>query len=126
MAATASSDIDGRLLPGDNPQQVIANLRKVIADNGIKIEVLLNFPAVSSPRKSQLMTALGKLADDEDSIVVPMMIAGFTDSHYFRQKGLDSYGFIPIEASPAEMRGVHGVNERFAVKELGLGVRRMI
>ncbi len=126
IPATASAEIDSRLLPGDNPQQVIANLRKVIGDDGIKIEVMLNFPAVASPRKSQLMTALGKLADDEDSVVVPMMIAGFTDSHYFRQKGLDCYGFVPIESTQAEMRGVHGVNERIGVKELGAGVRRMI
>jgi len=126
IPATASAEIDSRLLPGDHPQQVIANLRKVIADDSIKIEVTLNFPAVSSPRKSQLMTALGKLADDEDSVVVPMMIAGFTDSHYFRQKGLDCYGFIPIESTQTEMRGVHGVNERIGVKELGAGVRRMI
>jgi acetylornithine deacetylase/succinyl-diaminopimelate desuccinylase-like protein len=126
IPATASAEIDGRLLPGDTPQQVIANLRKVIADDGIKIEVLLNFSAASSPRKSQLMTALGALADDENSVVVPMMITGFTDSHYFRQKGLASYGFIPIEATQAQMRGVHGANERIGVKELGAGVRRMI
>jgi acetylornithine deacetylase/succinyl-diaminopimelate desuccinylase-like protein len=126
IPTSASAEIDSRLLPGDNPQQVVANLRKVIADDGIKIEVMLNFPAASSPRKSHLMTALSKLADDEDSVVVPMLIAGFTDSHYFRQKGLACYGFIPIEATPAEMRGVHGVNERIGVKQLGAGVRRMI
>ena len=120
IPASASAEIDARLLPGENPQTVIANLRKVMADDAIKIDVMLNFPAVSSPRKSELMTALDKLADEEDTIVVPMMIAGFTDSHYFRQKGLDCYGFIPIEASPAEMRGVHGVNERISVKELGV------
>jgi acetylornithine deacetylase/succinyl-diaminopimelate desuccinylase-like protein len=126
IPASASAEIDSRLLPGDNPQQVIANLRKVIADDGIKIDVILNFPAQSSPRKSELMNAIGKLADAENTVVVPMMIAGFTDSHYFRQVGLDAYGFIPIEASTAEARGVHGLNERIGVKELGAGVRRMI
>jgi hypothetical protein len=70
----------------------------VIADDGIKIEVMLNFSAQSSPRKSELMTAIGKLAEDENTVVVPMMIAGFTDSH----------------------------NERIGVKALGAGVRRMI
>jgi acetylornithine deacetylase/succinyl-diaminopimelate desuccinylase-like protein len=126
IPASASAEIDSRLLPGDDPQQVIADLRKVIADNSVKIDVLLNFPAESSPRKSELMTAIGKLAATDDTIVVPMMIPGFTDSHYFRQKGLDSYGFIPIDTSVAEVRGVHGVNERIAVKELATGVRRMI
>jgi len=54
------------------------------------------------------------------------MIPGFTDSHFFRQPGLDCYGFIPIEASPAEMRGEHGINERISVKEFGAGVHRMV
>lgn len=126
IPASASAEIDARLLPGENPQQVIADLHKLIADDGIKIDVILNFPAVSSPRKSELMTALGKLAAENDTIVVPMMIAGFTDSHYFRQKGLDCYGFVPIEETPAAIRGVHGVNERISVKELGAGMRRMV
>lgn len=126
IPASAYAEIDGRLLPGENPQLVIANLRKAIADDTIKIDVLLNFPAESSPRKSDLMAALGNLAMTENTVVVPLMIAGFTDSHYFREKGLDAYGFIPIEATPAEERGVHGLNERVSVKELGAAVRRMV
>ncbi len=126
IPASASAEIDSRLLPGDNPQEVVADLRKVIADTDIRSEVLLNFPAESSPRKSELMTAIGKLAATDNTVVVPMMIAGFTDSHYFRAQGLDCYGFIPIEASMAEARGVHGLNERVAVKELGAAVRRMV
>jgi acetylornithine deacetylase/succinyl-diaminopimelate desuccinylase-like protein len=126
IPASASAEIDSRLLPGDNPQQIVADLRKVIADDTIKVDVMLNFPAESSPRKSELMTAIGKLAATDNTVVIPMMIAGFTDSHYFREKGLDCYGFIPIAASTAEVRGVHGLNERVAVKELGAAVRRMV
>jgi acetylornithine deacetylase/succinyl-diaminopimelate desuccinylase-like protein len=72
------------------------------------------------------MTAISKLAQSEDARVVPTMIAGFTDSHYFRQKGLIAYGFIPIEVTPAEMRGVHGINEHIPIKEMGAGIRRMV
>lgn len=126
IPATATAEIDGRLLPGDDPQAVLANLRKVIADSSIKVDVTLNFPAASSPRRSALMTALDKLAKADDARVVPMMIAGFTDSHYFRQKGLTAYGFIPIELGPAEEKGVHGINERLPVKELGGGIKRMV
>jgi acetylornithine deacetylase/succinyl-diaminopimelate desuccinylase-like protein len=54
-----------------------------------------------------------------------MLIAGFTDSHYFRQLDLTAYGFIPIELPPDEEKGVHGIDERIAVKELGNGIRRM-
>jgi acetylornithine deacetylase/succinyl-diaminopimelate desuccinylase-like protein len=101
-------------------------LRKVIADNTIKIDVVLNFPAVSSARKSHLLSAIAHLAEDDKARVVPAMTAGFTDSHYFRQKGLIAYGFIPIDLTPQQERGVHGINEHIPVKELGAGIRRMV
>jgi acetylornithine deacetylase/succinyl-diaminopimelate desuccinylase-like protein len=123
---SASAEIDGRLLPGDDPQEVVGNLHKVIADDSIKIDVLLNFAAASSPRKSRLMTAIGQVAKTDDARVVPDMIAGFTDSHYFRQKGLIAYGFIPIELTPTEQKGVHGANEHLPIKELGNGIQRMV
>ena len=54
------------------------------------------------------------------------MLIGFTDCHYFRQKKIVSYGFIPIEVKPDEVKGVHGVNERVGVKELADGIQRMV
>jgi acetylornithine deacetylase/succinyl-diaminopimelate desuccinylase-like protein len=126
IPATATAEIDCRLLPGDDPQRVLGAIRKVIDDKSIKVDVTLNFPSISSPRNSQLMTAIAKLAQGEDARVVPTMIAGFTDSHYFRQKGLIAYGFIPIEMTPAEMRGVHGINEHIPIKDMGAGIRRMV
>ena len=126
IAPVATAEIDGRLLPGENPVAAAADVRKAMGDPNLKLDVMLNFPAASSPRKSRMMTAIGELAAREDAGVVPTMIAGFTDSHYFRQKGIDCYGFIPIEITPAEMRGVHGVNERIPVKELDAGIRRMV
>ena len=126
IPATATAEIDGRLLPGDDPQAIVAGLRKMINDPNLKVDVTLNFPAESSPRKSAMMTALGQLADSEHCALVPSLIAGFTDSHYFRQKGVDCYGFVPIEAPAAALRGVHGINERIPVKELGAGIRRMV
>jgi acetylornithine deacetylase/succinyl-diaminopimelate desuccinylase-like protein len=126
IPTAASAEIDCRLLPGDDPQEVVGRLRKVIDDGNIKMDVLLNFPAVSSPRKSRFMTAIDSLAESDNARVVPTMISGFTDSHYFRQKGLIAYGFIPVEITPAEERGVHGVNERIPVKQLGAGLRRMV
>jgi acetylornithine deacetylase/succinyl-diaminopimelate desuccinylase-like protein len=126
IPTTASAEIDCRMLPGDDPQEVVGRLRKVIDDGNIKVDVLLNFPAVSSPRKSRLMTAIDSLAESDNARVVPTMISGFTDSHYFRQKGLIAYGFIPVEITPGEERGVHGVNEHIPVKQLGAGLRRMV
>lgn len=126
IPASATAEIDCRLLPGADPQVVVANLRKAIDDNSIKVEMLLNFPSISSPRDSLLMKAIDDLAQNKDARVVPTMNDGFTDSHYFRQKGLVAYGFIPIEIPPKLESGVYGVNERIPVKQLGAGIRRMV
>jgi acetylornithine deacetylase/succinyl-diaminopimelate desuccinylase-like protein len=126
IPAAAYAEIDGRLLPGDDPQQAVSTINKVIGDDGVKVEVTLNFPSASSPRKSQMMTALEDLAKSDQAEVVPTMIDGFTDSHYFRQKGLSAYGFIPIELTPADQLTVHGLNEKITVKQLGAGIRRMV
>jgi acetylornithine deacetylase/succinyl-diaminopimelate desuccinylase-like protein len=127
IAPTAYAEVDCRLLPGSDPKEFLDRIRQVIGDDTIKVEVLLNFPAVSSPPRSIMMNAINAVAwQDGHNTVVPTMIAGFTDSHYFRAAGLIAYGFVPVELSPAQERTVHGVNERIQVKELGNGIRRMV
>jgi acetylornithine deacetylase/succinyl-diaminopimelate desuccinylase-like protein len=127
ISQTAFAEIDCRLLPGSDPKAVIDDIKKVIGDDTIKLDVILNFPPISSPSRSPLMSAIETLARNRDqAAVVPSMVIGFTDSHYFRQKKIVSYGFIPVEVLPAEAKSVHGINERIGVKELADGIQRMV
>ena len=128
ISATASAEIDCRLLPGSDPKSVLGTITKVLNDKSLKIDVILNFPPVSSPQKSELMNAIQSLAkhSDRGAPVVPTMSVGFTDSHYFRQKGITAYGFVPIAVSAEERKGIHGVNERIGIDELGAGIQRMV
>ena len=54
------------------------------------------------------------------------MSPGFTDSHYFREHGVASYGFVPFVLSEDDEKTVHGVNERVSVENLRDGVRRLV
>jgi acetylornithine deacetylase/succinyl-diaminopimelate desuccinylase-like protein len=127
ISETAYAELDCRLLPGSDPKAVTKAIKDAIGDNSIKVDVILNFPPISSPSRSPLMTAIETLGKTRDKgTVVPSMMIGFTDSHYFRQKKIVSYGFIPIEVSSAEAKGVHGVNERIGIKELTEGIQRMV
>ena len=127
IAPTAYAEVDCRLLPGADQKEFLDQIRQVIGDDTIKVEVLLNFPAVSSPPRSILMNAINAVAwQNGHDTAVPMMIAGFTDSHYFRSSGLVAYGFVPVELTTAQEHTVHGINERIEVKELGNGIRRMV
>jgi acetylornithine deacetylase/succinyl-diaminopimelate desuccinylase-like protein len=124
----ASAQLDCRLLPGEDPKQFVATLRRVIDDEQVEVETLLSFPASSSDSRSDLMQAIRTLAQRDlgDAPVVPSVITGFTDSHYFRAKGIASYGFVPFVLPPAEEKTVHGTNERVSVANLRDAVRRLV
>ncbi|HEY6395700.1 MAG TPA: M20/M25/M40 family metallo-hydrolase [Candidatus Binataceae bacterium] len=127
IPGTATAEVDCRLLPGTDPKNFINDIRKAVNDKNVKIDVILNFPSNSSPSRSFLMNAIQTLARrDDQTEAVPMMISGFTDSHYFREQNIVAYGFIPIQLSREDARGVHGVNERISIKELGAGIKRMV
>ena len=58
--------------------------------------------------------------------VVPRVVPGFTDAHWFREAGLVAYGFVPRWNQPPEDRGVHGPNERISVENLERGIEILI
>jgi len=88
----------------------------------------LSFQAGSSPVETDLFRAIEAVAAaaDSPSTVVPRMIAGFTDAHYFRNLGIVAYGFVPRRLRPHETRGIHGPNERVAIDNLELGVNTLV
>jgi len=124
----ATAQLDCRLLPGERPADFLALVREVVADEGIRIETLLSFPASSSDTHSGFMDAIRKLAatDLGGAPVVPSVIPGFTDSHYFREHGIASYGFVPFVLGDEDEQTVHGLNERVSVENLRDGVRRLL
>ncbi len=127
IPAVAYAEIDCRLLPGDDQKEFLDNLKKIINDKSIKIDVILSSPPTPpSPSKSILMKAIEELAHGQDNArVVPTMSVGFTDSRYFRRRNVVAYGLVPIELALGEARGVHGIDERIEIKELGAAIKRM-
>ncbi len=43
----ATAEIDCRLLPGENQKQFLANIKKLINDKDVKVEVLLQSPSAT-------------------------------------------------------------------------------
>jgi acetylornithine deacetylase/succinyl-diaminopimelate desuccinylase-like protein len=123
---TAGAELDCRLLPGEDAQAFVRTITDVIADPDVKVTVLLNFPASSSAIDTAAYAAVRTLAERDRAPVVPSVLTGFTDSHYFREKGIASYGFIPFDLSADEERREHGVNERVSTLNLRQGTQRLI
>ena len=120
----AWAEIDCRILP-DRPSEVFVNeLRELIADTGVEIEVIMAFtPAVSST-DTVLYTAIEDVTSERypGSRVMPSVSSGFTDSHFTRDLGIPSYGFDPIVVSEAEFSRIHGNDERVEISAFKRGV----
>ena len=58
--------------------------------------------------------------------VAPSVLGGFTDSHFFRDIGIASYGYIPSIRTSAQSSSVHGNNERIGIEAFNKGVQVMI
>jgi acetylornithine deacetylase/succinyl-diaminopimelate desuccinylase-like protein len=126
IPAEASAELDVRLLPGEEPQEFIRRLREVIGDASISIEVVLSFPPATSPPHPEAMRAISEMAKkDGDVPVVSPLVRGFTDCHFFREKGITCFGFLPLRNSPLESGMAHGINERMSIKSLRDGIRDM-
>ncbi|MGH7962899.1 MAG: M20/M25/M40 family metallo-hydrolase, partial [Candidatus Binatia bacterium] len=116
----ARAQLDCRLLPGEDPQQFVATLEKVVDDPQVQFSILLNFPPLASEADTALFRAIRSVAERRDPAVpvVPAVLAGFTDAHYFRRKGIVSYGFTGLALTEDDSQRVHGVNERLPLASL--------
>ncbi len=117
------AEIDCRLLPDQDPELWLEEMRQVLGEE-IELEVLMGFtPAISSSDTDlyRIMKEVS-LTNFPDARFVPMMQGGFTDSHFFRDLGIVSYGFQASTTPQEDLAGVHGNNERVAEKEVRLGV----
>ena len=121
-------ELDCRLLPDQNPDEFIEELALIINDPNVEIEKIMGFtPAVSTP-DNPLYRLIETVYDDHfpGAVVVPGVTTGFTDSHFFRDLGIVSYGFGTFIVPGADRRGVHGNNERISVANMETGTLVMI
>jgi acetylornithine deacetylase/succinyl-diaminopimelate desuccinylase-like protein len=118
--AVARAQLDARLLPGESCQEFAESLANLIADPSIEIEEILSFPGRASSTQTPLFEAIEEVAASRPTpaIVVPRMIGGFTDAHWFRELGIVAYGFVPRVLAREDAGRVHGIDERIGVETL--------
>jgi acetylornithine deacetylase/succinyl-diaminopimelate desuccinylase-like protein len=114
----AWAEIDCRILPDRPSELFVDELREMIKDTGVTIDVIMAFtPAVSSTN-TLLYRAIEEVTAERHpgSRVMPSVASGFTDSHFTRDLGIASYGFNPIVVPEIEFVRIHGNDERVNVE----------
>jgi carboxypeptidase PM20D1 len=110
----ASVSVNCRIFPGVEPKNIQAKLIEIINDATIKINpVSTAIMSDASPLRPDVMAALRKAIDlrAPKLAIVPNMSPGATDSLFFRNLGVPSYGVSGIFMNPAD-DFAHGLNER--------------
>ena len=113
----AEAEVDCRMLPDRTSDEFIQDFKNLVEPAGVQVELVLAFaPAVSST-ESEFFKHIKSITASmhPGSRVAPAVSTGFTDSHFTRELGIDSYGFNPIIFDPNDFSGVHGNNERVKV-----------
>lgn len=126
IPAVATATLDCRLLPDVPPEQFIEELRKVIADERVGIEVTNRlYEGAESGMDAEFVRVVREVIAEmvEGAHLAPELTSGFTDSRIYRLRGVPSYGFVPCLVRPEELAGIHGHNERISVDNLRLGMQ---
>jgi acetylornithine deacetylase/succinyl-diaminopimelate desuccinylase-like protein len=127
VPALCTVTCDCRLLPGQTPDEAEEVIRGALGEGDYDLEWVGPQGGTRSPLASPLWDAVAEFVEEAEpgAQAVPIVVAGFTDSHWVRQAfGTTAYGFFPSRAMPAEeaARLIHSANERVPVDDLELGV----
>ena len=58
-----------------------------------------------------------------NAVVMPVLFPATTDNSYFRNAGINSYGFLPFCLNEEMMESVHSSNEKLPVSAITNGIK---
>jgi len=120
----AEATIDCRLVPGTKVEDFVEWIRTLIDDPGVEIEIITSSPASESSPDTGLFKILAETVESRiaKSQAVPFLTLGGSDSRFFRNQGIPSYAFNPVELDEADFTA-HQPNEKVSLAKLNSAVR---
>ncbi|HEU5377836.1 MAG TPA: M20/M25/M40 family metallo-hydrolase [Ktedonobacteraceae bacterium] len=115
--------LDGRLLPGFTPEQMLTELQAVIG-NEAELEVVYFDPGQAEADLGLYETLAQILREgDPAGVPVPYMMPAVTDGRFFARLGIQTYGFLPVQLPEdfSFMSTIHAANERIPVAAMHSG-----
>jgi acetylornithine deacetylase/succinyl-diaminopimelate desuccinylase-like protein len=120
-----SLGMDGRLLPGFKPEDMLTELRAILG-SGVDLEVVRHDPGPAEPNMGLFDTLSGILREaDPEGIPIPLILSGVTDARFFSKLGIQTYGFLPMTL-PEDFNFtniIHSANERVPAAAIEFGAQ---
>jgi acetylornithine deacetylase/succinyl-diaminopimelate desuccinylase-like protein len=120
--------VDCRILPGHTQDEVETKVAGLLGGAEYELEWIEAQGGTRSPVETPLWDVIESFVSEiePDAQAVPLLVAGFTDSHWVREAfGTVAYGFFPMRTMGSELAGrlIHSADERIELDDLELGVR---
>jgi acetylornithine deacetylase/succinyl-diaminopimelate desuccinylase-like protein len=125
IPAEISLGLDGRLLPGQKPEDMLRELGALL---GPEVELSIEHydPGPSAPDMGLFDTLGGILREtDPGGFPIPLLLSGVTDARFFSKLGIQTYGFLPLSLPPDFnfTATIHAADERVPVAALDFGTQ---
>ncbi len=125
VPATATAQVDGRFLPGQ--QDEFGETVRRLVGSDIDVEMITHQPALETTFDGDLVDAMttALLAEDPGAAVAPYLMSGGTDAKAWNRLGMRCLGFTPLRL-PDDLDFTalfHGVDERVPVDALEFGAQ---
>jgi len=122
--AKISTDIVASLLPGYEPEDLLAELHPIAGDE-VELEVT-KIGEIGPERPDMgLYDTLCRILREADAqgVPIPMLFTSPTDARHFARLGIQTYGFQPMKLPPDMdiAKLAHGADERIPVEALEFG-----
>lgn len=124
LPAQAMARINFRLLPGDTVEKMLEWVKATVGDERVKVKpaygAAWNPSPVSSldtPPGERLVQTIRRRFGAVP--VGPLLVAGATDARQYAPLCQEVYRFTPMQIEAADLKRVHGINERISVEGYG-------
>jgi carboxypeptidase PM20D1 len=128
LATVARANVNFRILPGDTVADVVAHVRRVIADSQVEVRIGGAFqsePSAVSSRDSASFQTLKRTIQSlaPDAVVAPYLVVVVTDARYFADLSRNVFRFLPLRLTSRDLERMHGIDERVAIDQYETAIR---
>jgi len=125
IPSAAEATLDCRLLPGQNAEEFLSDIKARVNDPRVTFEQL-SHPVDPGPSRTSttLFETIRKaiLKQHPEATVVPTIIPYGTDTQKFRLKGAVGYGLMPMVMDAATMATMHSDGEHIPLDQFRAGL----
>jgi acetylornithine deacetylase/succinyl-diaminopimelate desuccinylase-like protein len=127
IPSVAETTLDCRLLPGQNAEEFVSEIKARLNDRRVTVEQISRNPddPPLSSNSTLLYQAIVKSIhlQDPDAIIAPIVVPFGTDASKFRVRGVAAYGIMPMIVDAATLATMHSDSEHIPIDQFKRGLR---